>query len=53
MIELIIALLVLGLVLYLVSLTPIDARIKMAIYAIAIIFAVIWLLRRLPGLGIL
>lgn len=53
MIELIVALLVVGLVLFLITLVPIDSRIKLAIQAIVIVFAVIWLLRRLPGLGIL
>lgn len=53
MIEIIIALLVLGLVLYLISLVPIDSRVKLAIQAIALVFAVIYLLRHLPALGIL
>ncbi|HEX5213276.1 MAG TPA: Thivi_2564 family membrane protein [Pseudolabrys sp.] len=54
MLSVLITLIVAGLVLYLLQLLPIDATIKRAIQAIAIVILVIWLLRMLwplAGLG--
>jgi len=47
LISLLIALIIIGAVLYLVTLLPIDARIKTIIQVIAIVFVAIWLLRAL------
>ena len=47
LITLVVALLVIGLLLYLISLAPIDARIRNAITAIVIVFVIIWLIQRL------
>lgn len=47
---LIIPLIVIGLVLYLVTLLPIDERIKTAINAIVIVVVIIWLLRIVFGM---
>jgi hypothetical protein len=52
MISLLITLILIGLVLYIVSLLPIDATIKRIIQAIAIVFIVIWLLRHLGAIGL-
>jgi ABC-type siderophore export system fused ATPase/permease subunit len=47
MIQILIILVVIGVVLYLVSLIPMDATIKKIIYVLAILFVVIWLLQAL------
>jgi hypothetical protein len=47
MISLIVVLLVLGLIVYLVRLAPIDQMFKNAIVAVVCVFAIIWLLRSL------
>ena len=49
MISLIIALLVLGLVLYVVNLLPIDGTIKQIIQAVAIVAIVIWVIQTFMG----
>lgn len=49
MIELLITLIVLGAVLYVVSLLPIDGTIKTIIYVVVIVAIVIWLLRTYGG----
>jgi hypothetical protein len=46
LIALLIALIVIGAVLYIVTLLPIDATIKRVIQVIAIVAVVIWLLER-------
>lgn len=45
MLELIIALIIIGALLYLLQLLPIDATVKTIIQVIAIVVLVIWLLR--------
>ena len=45
MLQLLMALIVIGAVLYIVTLLPIDATIKKIIQVVAIVFIVIWLLR--------
>lgn len=53
MIELLIALIVLGAALYIVSLLPINATIKQIIYVVAIVFVAIYVLRTfLPEVGL-
>lgn len=47
LIGLIVALLIVGVVLYLVSLIPMDATIKRIIQVLAILFVVLWLLSAL------
>ena len=51
LLSLLVVLIVIGVVLYLVSLVPMDARIKTAIMVIAIAFVVIWLIQALLGGG--
>jgi hypothetical protein len=51
LVSLLVALVVLGLVLYLMQLIPMDARIKQIINAIAIAFVVIWCIKLLLGAG--
>lgn len=51
LLSLLIVLIVIGVVLYLVSLIPMDARIRTAITVIAIAFVVIWLIQALLGGG--
>jgi len=52
MISLLITLILIGLLLYIVGLLPIDATIKRIIQAVAIVFIVIWLLKHLSSLGL-
>jgi len=52
MISLLITLIVIGAVLYLIGLLPIDATIKQIIYVIAVVFVLIWLLRNLSVIGL-
>lgn len=53
MIELLIALIVIGAVLYIVSILPIDATVKKVIQVIAIVLLAIWALRHLlPLVGL-
>jgi len=49
LLSLLVALIIIGVVLYLVSLVPMDDRIKTAITVIAIAFVVIWLIQALLG----
>lgn len=49
MISLIIALVLIGAALYLLDLVPIDATIKRVIQVVVIVFAIIYVLRHLPG----
>lgn len=51
MISLLIALIVIGALLYLIQLLPIDGTIKKIIYVIAIVFVLIWVLQRFGGLA--
>jgi hypothetical protein len=51
LLSLLILLIIIGVVLYLVQLIPMDARVKQAIIVIAIAFVVIWLIRALLGGG--
>lgn len=51
MISLLITLIVIGAVLYLITLLPIDGTIKQIIYVVAIVFVLIWLLRNLGSVG--
>lgn len=52
MIELLIALIIVGAVLYVVSLLPINATIKQIIYVIALVLVAIYLLRNLGSVGL-
>lgn len=53
MIQLLIALVIIGAALYLLQLLPIDARVKQVIYVIAIVCIVIWAIKTLlPMSGI-
>lgn len=53
MIEFLIALVILGAILYLVNLLPIDATVKRIIQVIAIVFIVIYAIRTLlPAAGL-
>lgn len=52
MIELLIALIIVGAVLYLIRLLPIDATVKQIIYVIAIVLVLIYLLRHLALIGL-
>jgi hypothetical protein len=52
MLSLLITLLVIGAVLYLIQLAPIDGTIKQIIMVVAILFVIIWVLKTLaPQLG--
>ncbi len=51
LISLLVLLIILGVVLYLIQLIPMDARVKQAIIVIAIAVIVIWLIRVLLGGG--
>ena len=51
LLSLLVLLIVIGVVLYLIQLIPMDARIKQAILVVAIAFVVIWLSRALLGGG--
>lgn len=52
MISLLIALIVIGAVLYLVGLLPVDGTIKQIIYVLAIVAVLIWVLRNLGAIGL-
>jgi len=52
LIPLLIVLVIVGAVLYLLQLVPIDATVKTIIYVIVIVAVLIWLLRSLPSLGV-
>jgi uncharacterized membrane protein len=52
MIELLIALLIVGAAIYLLQLVPIDGTIKTVIQVIVIVGVIIWLLRHLSALGL-
>lgn len=51
LISLVIALLIIGLILYLIQLAPIDAKIKNIIYVVVVIFVIIYLLQSLAITG--
>jgi hypothetical protein len=51
MVELLIMLIVIGAVLYIVSLLPINPTIKQIIYVVGIVLVVIYLLRHLAAFG--
>lgn len=51
LIEIVIALLIVGLVLYLIDFIPIDGTIKQVIRVVVIVFVIIWLLQALVGGG--
>lgn len=51
MIQIIIVLILLGLLLYVVNLLPIDATIKKVIVAVAVVFVVIWVIEIFLGGG--
>lgn len=44
MIQILVALILLGLLLYILGLLPIDATIKKIIYAVAIVMVVLWIM---------
>ncbi len=52
MIELLIALIILGALLYLLNLIPLDATIKTIIYVVVIVGVAIYVLRHLSVLGL-
>lgn len=52
MIELLIALIIVGAVLYVVSLLPINGTIKQIIYVVAIVLVAIYILRNLGAVGL-
>jgi hypothetical protein len=45
MIQILIVLIIVGVVLYLINLIPMDATIKKVIYVLAILFVILWLLQ--------
>lgn len=50
MIQILVSLILLGLLLYVVNLLPIDATIKKVIVAVAIVFVIIWVIQIfIPG----
>jgi hypothetical protein len=51
LIQLVITLIIVGLLLYVVNLLPLDANIKQIIRVVVIVFIVIWLLYALMGAG--
>ena len=51
LIAILVFLIVIGLVLYVVQLLPIDATIKRIIYIVLVVFIVIYLLQLLVGVG--
>ena len=51
LIQLVICLIIVGLLLYIVNLLPMDANIKQIIRVVVIVFVVIWLLYALMGSG--
>lgn len=52
LVQLLIALLVIGALLYILQLIPLDSRIKTIIYVVVFVAIAIWLLRHLAVLGI-
>jgi len=51
LLSLVIALIVVGLVLYLLTLVPIDGTIKKVIHAVVIVAVIVWLLQSLGVFG--
>lgn len=51
LVGILLTLIVVGLVLYLVNVLPIDARIKTVAYVVVVLFLIIWLLQALVGVG--
>jgi len=52
MIELLIALIIIGAILYVIQLLPIDGVIKQVIYVVAIVIVLIYVLRNLAAFGL-
>ncbi len=52
MIELLIALVIVGAILYLLQLVPIDGTIKTIIQVVVVVAVIIYVLRHLPALGL-
>jgi hypothetical protein len=53
MLNILIVLIVVGALLYIIQLAPIDATIKSIAKVIVVVFALIWALRLLAGAGVL
>ena len=51
LVSILVALIILGVVLYLIQIIPMDARVKQIILVIAIAFIAIWAIRMLLGGG--
>ena len=51
LIGILITLIIIGAILYIIQLLPIDAFIKNICYVVVVIFVLIWLLQMLGGLG--
>lgn len=51
LISLIITLVIIGFVLYLINLLPIDGKIKQIIYAVVILIVIIWVLQSLGAIS--
>jgi hypothetical protein len=51
LISLVVVLIVIGLLLYLLNLLPLDPQIRVIIHAVVIIFVILWLLSVLLGHG--
>ena len=51
-ISLLILLIIIGAVLYIISLLPIDATIKTIIYVVAVVAVAIWILKHIALLGL-
>lgn len=52
MIELLITLIIVGAVLYVIQLLPLNSTIKQIIYVVVVVFVLIWLLRNLGAFGV-
>jgi hypothetical protein len=51
LISIILSLIIVGVILYLITLIPMDAKVKQIIYVIAILAVVLWLVQVLFGIG--
>lgn len=51
LISIILSLIIVGVILYLITLVPMDAKVKQIIYVIAILAIVLWLVQVLFGIG--
>ncbi len=52
LVELLIALIIIGAVIYVVGLLPIDETVKRIAYVAVIVAVAIWVLKHLPALGL-